>query len=120
MIINKISSPFLQTLWTKVPGIVAEEDQLYVGDIQLVKNSRMRIFSLSEEGGTIITINPVIISDSGNYTCKIADTRIDQSLSFTMKVFPLLEEDGALKSGSHIRKFVPALSLFISVLLIYK
>jgi len=77
-----------QTLWTKMPGVVAEEDQLFVGAIKLIGNPRMNVAELSDEGGTIITITAASIEDSGKYTCRIADNRLDQSLVFTLQVAP--------------------------------
>ena len=85
---NLIHSSSFQTLWTKMPGVVAEEDQLFVGAIKLIGNPRMNVAELSDEGGTIITITAASIEDSGKYTCRIADNRLDQSLVFTLQVAP--------------------------------
>ena len=93
-----------QTLWSKVPGIVAEEDQLFVGDIKLGDNPRMKIYSVNDDGdgdgGTFVTINPTITADSGQYTCMIADNRLDQRLVFTLQVLSNHQEDYMSKSGA--------------------
>ena len=83
-----------------MPGTAAEEDQLFVGSIKLSDNPRMKIYSLSDEGGTIITITPTTTTDSGTYTCMIADNRLDQRLVFTLQVVSSHQEDGLSKSGA--------------------
>ena len=87
-------------LWSIVPGAVAKEDQLFVGTFKLIDNPRITISELGDEGGTIITITPVTTTDSGTYTCKIADNRMNQSLAFTIQVISSLQEDDLSKSGA--------------------
>eukprot|EP00092_Neocalanus_flemingeri_P039722 GFUD01043257.1.p1 GENE.GFUD01043257.1~~GFUD01043257.1.p1 ORF type:complete len:196 (-),score=70.66 GFUD01043257.1:80-667(-) len=93
-----------QTLWTKSPGVVAEEDQLFVGAIRLADHPRIEVAELSDEGGTIITISSATIPDSGTYTCRIADNRLDQSLVFTLQVAGRhrQEEEAFLRSEAGI------------------
>ena len=89
---------FFQMLWSKVPGAVAKEDQLFVGTFKLTDNPRITISELGDEGGTIVTITPVTTTDTGTYTCNIADNRINQSLAFTLQVISSLQEDNLSKS----------------------
>ena len=85
-------------LWSKVPGAVAKEDQLFVGTFKLIDNPRMTISELGDEGGTLVTITPVTTTDTGTYNCNIADNRINQSLTFTLQVISSLQEDDLSKS----------------------
>eukprot|EP00091_Calanus_sinicus_P001711 TRINITY_DN11730_c0_g1_i1.p1 TRINITY_DN11730_c0_g1~~TRINITY_DN11730_c0_g1_i1.p1 ORF type:complete len:190 (+),score=70.84 TRINITY_DN11730_c0_g1_i1:64-633(+) len=106
-----------QTVWSKVPGAAAAEDQLSVGSVKLSANPRMRLYSLSDEGGTIITITPTTITDSGTYTCMIADNRLDQRLVFTLQVVSSLQEDDLSKSGAGrtwLERLAAALQSFCS------
>ena len=94
-------------LWSKVPGAVAKEDQLFVGTFKLIDNPRINISELGDEGGTLVTITPVTTTDSGIYTCKIADNRIDQSLAFTLQAISSLQEDDLSKNGA-VRPWLPS------------
>ena len=98
-----------------MPGTAAEEDQLFVGSIKLSANPRVSIYSLSDEGGTIITITPTTTTDSGTYTCIIADNRLDQKQLFTLQVLSSLQEDGLSKSeaGRTLLARFAAVQLFI-------
>ena len=64
----------------------------------------MKIYSVNDDGdgdgGTFVTINPTITADSGQYTCMIADNRLDQRLVFTLQVLPNHQEDDLSKSGA--------------------
>jgi len=78
----------------------------------------MKIISLTEEGGTIIIINRTLIKDSGKYTCMIADTRLDQSLVFTLQVLPDLQQDDE-SSGVGRTWLESSSSLIISTLFFF-
>ena len=97
---------------------MAEEDQLFVGAIRLIDNPRIEVTELSDEGGTIITITSATITDSGTYTCKIADNRLDQRLVFTLQVAPRhkQEEEAALKSQA-VRTWLSSLTAVNLVLM---
>ena len=64
----------------------------------------MKIFSVNDDGdgdgGTFVTINPTTTADSGQYTCMIADNRLDQRLVFTLQVLSNHQEDDQSKSGA--------------------
>ena len=96
---SSLSILFFQMLWSKVPGAVAKEDQLFVGTFKLTDNPRMTISKLGDEG-TLVTITSATTTDTGTYTCNIADNRINQSLAFTLQVISSLQEDDLSKSGA--------------------
>ena len=64
----------------------------------------MKIFSVNDDGdgdgGTFVTINHTTTADSGQYTCMIADNRLDQRLVFTLQVLSNRQEDDLGKSGA--------------------
>ena len=79
---------------------MAKEDQLFLGTLKLIDNPRITISELGVEGGTLVTITPVTTTDTGTYTCKIADNRLNQSLAFTLQVISSLQEDDLSESGA--------------------
>ena len=64
----------------------------------------MKIFSVNDDddgdGGTFVTINPTTTADSGQYTCMIADDRLDQRLVFTHQILSNHQEDDLSNSGN--------------------
>ena len=98
---------------------MAKEDQLFVGAIRLIDNSRMKIYELSDEGGTIITITSATTTDSGTYTCKIADNRLEQSLVFTLQVVTRLEVEAVSRAGGTWLASIPAAKSVIITIIIF-
>jgi len=71
-----------QTIWSK--GSVP----LFIGATRLIQDTRLSVKELGNQGGTLLNFTPVSSSDSGSYTCSMADPSLSLSLSYTLTVRP--------------------------------